>query len=106
VEQGHANVNQATNDGASPLYIAAQKGHMEVVKWLVEQGHANVSDPSNAAALSLYHSTTGRSLVARRPHRLAHSSLCVLLAARAGHPRRLGAVLCCSRHTEWLLHRA
>jgi hypothetical protein len=35
-------VNLATNDGGTPLFIAAQKGHLGVVKWLVEEGKANV----------------------------------------------------------------
>jgi len=33
VEQGHANVNQANNNGGSPLFMSACYGHFDVVKF-------------------------------------------------------------------------
>ena len=37
VEQG-ADIDKAKNDGATPLFIASQNGHVDVVRVLVEQG--------------------------------------------------------------------
>ena len=38
-----ASVDQATWDGTTPLYKAAQKGHVEVVRTVVEIGGAGLS---------------------------------------------------------------
>ena len=35
---GGADVNKCTDDGISPLYIASQNGHLEVVKALANKG--------------------------------------------------------------------
>jgi ankyrin repeat protein len=37
VQQG-ADKNKANNNGATPLYVAAEEGHLAVVLFLVEQG--------------------------------------------------------------------
>ncbi len=39
--QGAA-VNQATQNGATPLYLAAQKGHTETAKLLLEQARQSI----------------------------------------------------------------
>src|SRR3972149_1985973 len=41
-----ANVNQATNDGITPLYIASFKGYMGIVSLLLNNG-ANVNQADN-----------------------------------------------------------
>ena len=39
IQEGKADVNQATTDnGASPLFIAYFNGHVEVVKYLIDEG--------------------------------------------------------------------
>ena len=45
VEHG-VDKDKAKNDGASPLYIATQNGHLPLVKYLVEQG-ANLNKADN-----------------------------------------------------------
>ena len=37
LEQG-ADIHKARNSGSTPLFIASQNGHVEVVRMLVEQG--------------------------------------------------------------------
>ena len=37
LEQG-ADINKARDDGATPLNVASQNGHVEVVRMLLEQG--------------------------------------------------------------------
>ena len=37
LEQG-ADIDKARDDGATPLYIASEEGHVEVVSVLLEQG--------------------------------------------------------------------
>ena len=39
-------VNQATNDGATPLFIASQKGHAEVVSLLLGKEGVDVNQAS------------------------------------------------------------
>ena len=41
-----ANVNHLSADGASPLYLAAEGGHLKVIKLLVKRG-ANIQQESN-----------------------------------------------------------
>eukprot|EP00438_Fugacium_kawagutii_P012241 Skav216857 [mRNA] locus=scaffold1042:88560:94433:- [translate_table: standard] len=48
VEAG-ADMNQATNDGAIPLFIAAHNGHIETVRFLVEAG-ADINQAMNDGA--------------------------------------------------------
>ena len=44
VEEGKADVNQATTDhGQTPLYVAAFKGHVGIARLLVEEGKADVN---------------------------------------------------------------
>jgi len=45
VENG-ADVSQATNDGASPLCVACQQGHIDTARLLLENG-ADVSQATN-----------------------------------------------------------
>ena len=43
IETGTADVNQAMNNGVTPLITAAGKNHVEIVKNLVEEGGADVN---------------------------------------------------------------
>jgi len=52
VENG-ADINKIDNHGWTPLYIACQKGHITVVKYLVENG-ANINEGNNNGATPLY----------------------------------------------------
>ena len=37
--KAHANVNQArTDDGSTPSYIAAQEGHLKIIRFLIQAG--------------------------------------------------------------------
>ena len=57
-EEGGADVNQADNDGTTPLCIAALNGHVNVVKWLggkgPDQGKADVNQANNNGCTPLY----------------------------------------------------
>jgi ankyrin repeat protein len=46
VEEGKADVNQATNDGKRPLFAAAHAGYTEMVQWLVHEGKADINQAS------------------------------------------------------------
>jgi ankyrin repeat protein len=48
-----ADVTTPTNEGATPVYIAAQKGHLDVIKVLVNLG-ANVCTPKNNGCTPVY----------------------------------------------------
>src|SRR3972149_6230643 len=48
-----ANVNQADNDGTTPLYIASRYGHVEVISLLLNNG-ANVNQVDNVRRTPLY----------------------------------------------------
>jgi ankyrin repeat protein len=51
VEAG-ANVNAKENDGSTPLIIASQSGHLDIVKYLVEKGaNVNAADVTGVTAL-------------------------------------------------------
>ena len=41
------NVNQAANDGATPLFIASQEGHAEVVSMLLAKQGVDVNQAMN-----------------------------------------------------------
>jgi ankyrin repeat protein len=41
-----ADVNFANSDGGTPLYVAAEEGHMDAVRGLIEHG-ANVNIANN-----------------------------------------------------------
>ena len=41
--EGHAEVNQATNNEATPLSMPAQEGHGPAARPLVVEGHAEVN---------------------------------------------------------------
>jgi ankyrin repeat protein len=47
------NVNQATNDGCTPLFVASSKGNVALVKGLIEAG-GNVNQHSNKDATPLF----------------------------------------------------
>ena len=42
MEEGKADVDKVDDKGCTPLIMAAQNGHMEVVRFLVEEGKADV----------------------------------------------------------------
>jgi ankyrin repeat protein len=50
---GGADVNQATQDGTTPLFMAAQKGHLEVVRALVTELGADVNQATQDGATPL-----------------------------------------------------
>ena len=51
-----ADVKKANNDGWTPLYIAAENGHLEVIKLLIKKG-ADVNKADNCGWTSLYIAT-------------------------------------------------
>ena len=53
VERGGAKVDQARNDGVTPLIVSSQNGHAEVVKLLLANG-AKVNQISNHGFTSLF----------------------------------------------------
>jgi hypothetical protein len=53
VKECGAHVNQATHDGYTPLFIAAQKGHLSVVKCLVKDFGAYINQAENKGATPL-----------------------------------------------------
>ena len=52
--EGKAEVDKATNDGATPLIVAAQEGRTEVVKLLLTEGKAEVDKTMNDGQTPLY----------------------------------------------------
>ena len=54
IQDGATNVDQAKNDGATPLYVAAQEGFTEIVKLLITEGKADVDKAENDGATPLY----------------------------------------------------
>ena len=46
-----------TDDGATPLYIAAEKGHLEVVRFLVESGAKKNQGTTDDGATPLFIAT-------------------------------------------------
>ena len=63
----NANVNQANNDGATPLYIACQQGHAEIVTQLLA-ANANVNKATERGATPL------SSPAIQGPHRGRHEA--------------------------------
>ena len=56
-----ADINQATADGATPVYIAAEKGHKDVVQLLVGGWQkANVNQPEYRFGFTTLHAARGR----------------------------------------------
>jgi Ankyrin repeats (3 copies) len=53
VEQGGATVEARGKDGRTPLHIACEDGHLDVVRFLVEQGGAAVEAQSNNGSTPL-----------------------------------------------------
>ena len=47
IADGKADVDKAQNTGSTPLYIAAGRGHTEVVKLLITDGEAAVDTARN-----------------------------------------------------------
>jgi ankyrin repeat protein len=54
ITEGNAEVNKADNDGRTPLFVAAQRGHAQVVKLLLTVGNAEVNKPKNDGRTPLY----------------------------------------------------
>ena len=47
IKEGKADVDKVENDGGSPLYVAAQQGFTEIVKFLLTEGKAEVDKTNN-----------------------------------------------------------
>ena len=47
-------MNQAKNNGCTPLYIAAENGHLEIAKLLLVKGKANVNLARDMGATPLF----------------------------------------------------
>jgi hypothetical protein len=53
VKELGADINQAANDGSTPLYIAAQRGHLKIVICLVKELGAYINHAKNDGATPL-----------------------------------------------------
>ena len=51
--RGGASIDQASNNGCTPLYVASSQGHLEVVRELV-RGGASINQASNDGRTSLF----------------------------------------------------
>jgi ankyrin repeat protein len=49
-----ADVNQARSNGCTAMYLAAERGHLEVVRWLFEEAKAEAAKPNRKGATPLY----------------------------------------------------
>ncbi len=49
-----ADVNQATGDVATPIFVAAQEGHPEVVRYLAGEAGADINQATANGATPIY----------------------------------------------------
>ena len=54
IVEGHAEVNQAQNSGATPRYTAAGQGHGAAERLLMAEGNAEANKAQNSGAAPLY----------------------------------------------------
>ena len=54
VESGANKDQGTTDDGSTPLFIAAEKGHLEVVRFLVESGANKDQGTTNYGATAVF----------------------------------------------------
>jgi ankyrin repeat protein len=54
VKEAGSDINQAKHSGATPLYIAAETGHLAVVQWLVKEAGADVNQAMDSGATPLF----------------------------------------------------
>lgn len=57
VREGKTDVNKTSNSGVTPLFVASEKGHLKIVKFLVEEGEADVDQVDRLIIMDLLLST-------------------------------------------------